>query len=219
MRQGWGMPDVGKLYLQAARTFVVDESDLVAPLGTRRYTLKVPPGTPELAVTLVYVDLPGNPANQTQHRINDLSLKVVSPGNAGYWGNFGLLNDNWSTPGGTYDSKNTTENVFIEDPEAGEWTIEVHGHEIVADGHVETPEVDADFGLVVRGVSVPLRGDLNCNAEIDFADINPFVLALTDPNGYAAAHPDCYRDNADINGDEEINFGDINPFVDLLTTP
>jgi len=63
------------------------------------------------------------------------------------------------------------------------------------------------------------RGDLNCDARIDFADINPFVLALTNPTGYQAAYPGCDIINGDINRDGKVNFADINPFVRLLTTP
>ncbi len=60
-------------------------------------------------------------------------------------------------------------------------------------------------------------GDLNCDASIDFYDINPFVLALTDPGGYAAQFPDCSFMLADVNADGAVNFDDINPFVALLT--
>jgi hypothetical protein len=60
---------------------------------------------------------------------------------------------------------------------------------------------------------------MDCDGLVDFADINPFVLALTDPNGYGQTFPDCDLMNADINGDEVVDFGDINPFVDLLTNP
>ncbi len=63
------------------------------------------------------------------------------------------------------------------------------------------------------------RGDLNCDGNVDFGDINPFVLALTNPAGYAAQYPNCDRLNADINGDGVVDFGDINPFVRLLTQP
>jgi hypothetical protein len=59
-------------------------------------------------------------------------------------------------------------------------------------------------------------GDLNCDHAVDFGDINPFVLALSDPAGYANAYPDCNIGLADINGDGQVNFGDINPFVALL---
>ncbi len=60
-------------------------------------------------------------------------------------------------------------------------------------------------------------GDMNCDGTVDFGDINPFVLALTDAAGYAAAFPNCHYLNADINGDGNVDFADINPFVMLLT--
>jgi hypothetical protein len=60
-------------------------------------------------------------------------------------------------------------------------------------------------------------GDLNCDGTIGFGDINPFVLALTNPAGYATAYPNCNIMNGDINADGTVGFGDINPFVALLT--
>lgn len=62
-------------------------------------------------------------------------------------------------------------------------------------------------------------GDVNCDGEVDFGDINPFVMALTNPAGYQAAFPDCYLFNADIDGDTFVDFRDINPFVRLLAGP
>ncbi|MEW6251481.1 MAG: hypothetical protein AB1716_12595 [Planctomycetota bacterium] len=62
-------------------------------------------------------------------------------------------------------------------------------------------------------------GDLNCDGAVDFDDINPFVLALSDPAGYAVAYPNCNILNGDVNGDGQVNFDDINPFVALLTNP
>ncbi len=61
-----------------------------------------------------------------------------------------------------------------------------------------------------------LAGDLNCDGQVNLADINPFVLALTNPSGYQVAFPDCNILNADINGDGLVNLADINPFVRLL---
>ena len=60
-------------------------------------------------------------------------------------------------------------------------------------------------------------GDVNCDGVLDAFDIDPFVLALTDPAGYPAVYPDCTINNADCNGDGEINAFDIDPFVTLLT--
>ncbi len=58
-------------------------------------------------------------------------------------------------------------------------------------------------------------GDANCDAQLDFADINPFVLALTSPAAYAAAYPEC---TPDLTGDFAVDFADINVFVAALTT-
>ena len=61
---------------------------------------------------------------------------------------------------------------------------------------------------------------MNRDATVDFADINPFVLLLSDAAGYEAAFPDCSIVLSDINGDAtygEGSFGDINPFVELMT--
>ena len=62
------------------------------------------------------------------------------------------------------------------------------------------------------------RGDLNCSGGVDFGDINPFVLALSDPNAYRAQFPSCpWPQNADVNADGLVDFGDINPFVACLS--
>jgi len=60
-------------------------------------------------------------------------------------------------------------------------------------------------------------GDLNCDHEVGFGDINPFVLAMTDPAGYGSEYPNCNIQLADIDGDGVVGFGDINPFIALLT--
>jgi hypothetical protein len=59
-------------------------------------------------------------------------------------------------------------------------------------------------------------GDLNCDGNVDFGDINPFVLALSDPDEYKKQYPNCDINYADCNLDGAIDFGDINAFVELL---
>ncbi len=61
-----------------------------------------------------------------------------------------------------------------------------------------------------------LYGDLNCDGLLNNADIDAFVLALSEPAGYAAAYPQCSRDLADCNLDGDVNNGDIDSFVALL---
>lgn len=62
-----------------------------------------------------------------------------------------------------------------------------------------------------------VAGDLNCDGVVNNFDIDPFVLALTDPAGYAAAYPECDIALGDVNGDGAVNNFDIDPFVALLT--
>jgi hypothetical protein len=62
-------------------------------------------------------------------------------------------------------------------------------------------------------------GDLNCDGAIDAFDIDPFVLALTDPGAYALAYPGCDAALADCSGDGKVDAFDIDPFVELLTGP
>jgi len=66
-------------------------------------------------------------------------------------------------------------------------------------------------------VKVRVRGDLNCDDVVSFDDMGPFVLALTDPVGYAALYPDCPILNADCDADGDVDLDDINAFVGLLT--
>ena len=61
------------------------------------------------------------------------------------------------------------------------------------------------------------KGDLNCDSVVNYADINPFVLALTSQSAYQARYPGCDYQNADCNDDSMVNYADINPFVQLLS--
>ncbi len=70
-----------------------------------------------------------------------------------------------------------------------------------------------NYSLNLRFIMV---GDINCDGVVDFADINPFVDALTNPDVYAAMYPDCPVENGDFDGDGQIGFSDINAFVDLM---
>lgn len=72
------------------------------------------------------------------------------------------------------------------------------------------------FGASALG-RTPL-GDMNCDGSIDFADINPFVMALSDPNALRAQVGDwCFeKEQADCNFDGVVDFADIDPFVDFI---
>ncbi len=60
-------------------------------------------------------------------------------------------------------------------------------------------------------------GDLDCSGSVSVADINAFVLALTDPGAYTKQFPECDPLRADANGDGQLSVADINGFVVLVT--
>ncbi len=152
-RQGWGRPNAQNAYDRAPLTAVIDESSVLQELEKDTFTATVPAAQDALKVTMVYADRAGVPGSSV-HRINDVTLKVVAPDGTVYWGNSGLISGLWSTSGGSADTINTVENVFIQNPAAGNWTIEVEAVEVNMDVHVETPGIDdQDYALVVYGVT------------------------------------------------------------------
>jgi len=135
-----------------------------------------------------------------------------------------LVSDHWAFWQYGYDAIGLCENTVFEI-----WGGSNNAYHQLTDT-IYKPEYEWDFALeVVRGAIASLvnlaglidvvAGDLNCDGNVDFADINPFVLRLTDPAGYRLAFPDCPDAHGDINSDGEVDFGDINPFVRLLTRP
>ncbi len=158
VHQGWGFPSLSNMFNGRNQIFVVNEDVVLEQGEAAEFTVTVADGTsltapkqPELKVTLVFADPEGNVAADVD-RINNLDLKVTAPDGTIYWGNVGLLAGNYSKAGGTANTVDTVENVFIRNPAAGEWKIEVLATELNADGHVETSTVDADFALVVSGI-------------------------------------------------------------------
>jgi hypothetical protein len=76
---------------------------------------------------------------------------------------------------------------------------------------------DNGFACAVQHGIQSNRGDMNCNGVVNFDDINPFVLALSNPDAYALAYPWCNAYNADTNCDTGIDFADINAFVQCIS--
>lgn len=71
-------------------------------------------------------------------------------------------------------------------------------------------------GIAVLTVTTGAKGDMNCDGDVDFGDIDPLVVALSGQAPYVAAYPTCTWMNADCNDDGVVDFGDIDPFVALL---
>ncbi|MDQ7086914.1 MAG: S8 family serine peptidase [Acidobacteriota bacterium] len=150
VHQGWGRPSARLAKERASRSLIVDQ-DVPLQLGeTVSYDVDVQAGESELKVTMIYPDPPGT-TSASLHRINDVNLKVTSPSGTVYHGNVGLDASPYSTPGGAPNDVDTVENVFVQNPEQGLWTVEISAVEINQDAFLDTPEDDVTFALVVTG--------------------------------------------------------------------
>mgnify|MGYP000089751569 CR=1 FL=1 len=78
--------------------------------------------------------------------------------------------------------------------------------------------VFGDPSLRVVGVAQQWeRGDMNCDGAVDGFDVQPFVLAMTNPSGYAAQFPNCDIMLGDFNNDQVVDGFDIQGFVQAMT--
>jgi len=150
-KQGWGMPDLGRLYESRKKLFVVDQEMALRDHQAVEYRLRVPEGEPELRVTLAYTDPLGTTAT-AKVLVNDLDLIVIAPDGKRYCGNHGLIDGNVSRAGGTPDRLNNVENVFLDEPVPGVWQVIVAAHRIAWDQHHGTTACDQDYALVVNAV-------------------------------------------------------------------
>ena len=150
-KQGWGMPDIGRLYESKKNLFVVNQENALRDHQAVEYRLRVPDGESELRVTLAYTDPLGS-TSAAKALVNDLDLIVIAPDGRLYYGNHGLLGGNISSEGGMPDRLNNVENVFLDEPTPGVWQVIVAAHRIAWEQHRGSTAWDQDFALVVGGV-------------------------------------------------------------------
>ncbi|MBI2568352.1 MAG: S8 family serine peptidase [Candidatus Schekmanbacteria bacterium] len=180
--QGWGrlaLDDALYFCGDDHHLFIDDNAEGVATAGTVSYTVQVnDPGKP-LKVTLVWTDRPGDLL------VNNLDLTMAAPGSVGYTGNFFRsatvpTSTGWSLPDeGTpvTDTKHNIENIFIEAPAAGTYTVTVTGQ------NVPQGEDDSDaqpFALVITGL-------LDSVGATTFGEVGPDAPELSAPfAGYSS---------------------------------
>ncbi len=79
---------------------------------------------------------------------------------------------------------------------------------------------DTENSRVLR-FDAPLRlcGDMNCDGELNLADVEAFVLALLDADAFAMTYKGCPVSNGDMNQDGEVDAADVRAFIWLVVSP
>ena len=145
--QGMGLMDLGFAFDGVAR-ILNDElaADMFTATGqTRTITGSVSDTSRPFRVTLAWTDAPGSTAGNAFR--NDLDLTVTVGGNI-YKGN--VFSGANSITGGTADTRNNVESVFLPAGTAGAFTVTVTAANINSDGVPNNANaLDQDFALVV----------------------------------------------------------------------
>jgi len=71
-----------------------------------------------------------------------------------------------------------------------------------------TSSTFSDFQIAVTSFETTLRGDVNCDGEVNFLDITPFIALLSSGE---------FKAEADVNQSGEVDFLDIVPFIAILS--
>jgi hypothetical protein len=139
--------------------------------------------------------------------VNDAGVVV---GNSAFSSNNDLIAWVWSPTRGFARLADVVENPqqfsYIE------WARAINGRgQILASAARASGPDPFRRSLVLTPLVAP--ADTNCDARIDFFDIDPFLLALFDPAGYTVSYPACDIASADVNLDGAVDFFDIDAFV------
>jgi len=84
------------------------------------------------------------------------------------------------------------------------------------DGWLAVPGDDWTSTPVTPLAPAVLPGDTNGDGQVTFADIDPFIVALSGQAVYDELYPHGRFLNADCNGDGDVTFADLDSFVALL---
>lgn len=94
--------------------------------NVQEYFLNVNSSSQRLNITMVFTDVPASAGTGTGFAaVNDLDLEVVSPGGTLFRGN--VFSGGVSVAGGSADDRNNVEQVQLESPATGNWTVRVRG--------------------------------------------------------------------------------------------
>jgi hypothetical protein len=143
--QGMGRMDLGRAFDDAAR-LVIDQSVVFDATGqAQQLTGSIPDTSRPFRVTLAWTDAPG--ATTGGPWVNNLDLEVTVGGQT-FRGN--VFSGGNSITGGTADSRNNTESVFLPAGTSGNFTITIRATNIAGDGIPANADVtDQDFALVI----------------------------------------------------------------------
>ena len=139
----------------------------IATGETKDFPLPVAQNGQPLKVTLVWTEPPGESDNQAVI-VNDLDLQVIAPDGITFRGAGANYAGGFTTAGGVADTLNNVEQVVINNPAVGNWTIRVIGTAV-------------NVGNPWQGFAVVASADLN-DPPATTGDQNTLVVRVRFPD-------------------------------------
>ncbi|WP_293758250.1 S8 family serine peptidase [Vallitalea sp.] len=168
--QGWGRVNLADS-LKNKEYEYSDETYNLATGATQNFTYTIESTSTPLTISLVWSDYPGSTA-ASKALVNDLDIKVTSPSGIIYYGN-----DFTQPYNSSYDRLNNVENIYINSPETGNYSVEVKGYNVPQGPQSFALFASANFGNPVVdnvaptcNITSPANGDdvsgtININAD------------------------------------------------------
>jgi subtilisin-like proprotein convertase family protein len=148
--EGWGIMNLKAAIAPEVQGVYRDQDRVLATVGeVVEYTVAAANPAEPLRIALVWTDAPAAASvGSGPALVNDLDLEVVSGANA-WRGN--VFANGFSTTGGSFDNRNNIEQVHVQNPGAGTFTIRVratalNGDALSGNGTPGAPR--QDFALV-----------------------------------------------------------------------
>ena len=203
VHEGWGRINLADA--TDGTIAYVDEGTGVGTGGSQVFNITTTGGP--LKVTLVWSDYPST-ESASINLVNDLDLTVSGPSGI-FRGN--VFSGGWSATGGSADRRNNVENVYIQNPAAGMYTVTVNGFNV--------PNGPQKFALAVDGGTLgtgptPTPSPTNTPTNTPTATFTPTPTntpAPTTNTGFTAPTAQTAATGGDNNGYES---GPTNAFVD-----
>ena len=216
-REGWGrvLVDNSLFFNGDSRRLIVQDLWNADGLSTDQTVLVnvSTGGYEQLRVTLVWSDPPAT-VGTAFAPVNNLDLEVAAPSGETYKGN--VFAEGASVPGGDGDDRNNVEQVHINSPQAGVYTVTVHATAV--------NEGTQGYALVITGDVLPgpefRLGDGDADGDVDLDDLYGFASCLSGPKkapGFAAPTGKCLG-TFDADQDGDVDMGDFAAFQEVFAT-
>jgi hypothetical protein len=182
VHEGWGLVNLDGA-TDGTLQFV-DEGTGLATGGSQTFNV-TPTGGP-LKVTLVWSDYPSTDTAST-NLVNDLDL-TVSGGSGTFLGN--VFSGGWSATGGSADRRNNVENVYIQSPGAGAYTVTINAFNI--------PNGPQKFALVVDGGTISTPPPPTSTGFLPPTAQAAVTSGAGDNNGYESGPTNAFADGGSV---------------------